>query len=66
MTSGSYAGTTYTTKILSIIRTAVINHLDVEKYLAYVLEQIDHVAVEDLLPYSEKLPVRLKMIRKSA
>ncbi|MCF7932927.1 MAG: transposase [Acholeplasmataceae bacterium] len=66
MTSGSYAGAIYTTKIFSIIRTAVINHLDVEKYLTYVLEQIDHVAVEDLLPYSEKLPARLRMTRKSA
>jgi transposase len=66
MTSGSYAGAIYTTKIFSIIRTAVINHLDVEKYLAYVLEHIDHVAVCDLLPYSENLPKHLRMKIKSA
>jgi transposase len=66
MTSGSYAGAIYTTKIFSIIRTAVINHLDVEKVLAYVLEHIDHVAVRDLLPYAEKLPKHLRMKVKSA
>jgi hypothetical protein len=66
MTSGSYAGAIYTTKLFSIIRTAVINHLDVEKYLAYVLEQIGHVAVRDLLPYSGNLPKHLRMKDKSA
>jgi hypothetical protein len=44
----------------------VINFLDVEKYLAYVLENIDQLAVEDLLPYSGKLPKYLKIMQKSA
>ena len=61
MTSGSYAGATYTTQLFSIIRTAMINFLDVEKYFAYALENINHCPVEDLLPYSDKLPKFLKL-----
>lgn len=61
MTSGSYAGAIYTTQLFSIIRTAVINFLDVEKYFAYALENINHFPVEDLLPYSEKLPKYLRL-----
>lgn len=61
MTSGSYAGAIYTTQLFSIIRTAAINFLDVEKYLAYALENLNQFAVEDLLPYSEKLPKYLRL-----
>ncbi len=56
MTSGSYAGAIYTTKLFSIIRTALINNLYIENYLTYVLENIDKLPINELLPYSDKLP----------
>jgi len=61
MTSGSYAGARYTTKLFSIIRTALINHLDPEKYLTYVLNNINSLNIEDLTPYSDNLPKYLKI-----
>ncbi len=61
MTSGSYAGARYTTKLFSIIRTALINHLDPEKYLTYVLENINNKDINDLTPYSNKIPINLKI-----
>jgi len=56
MTAGSYAGARYTTTIFSIIRTALINHLDIQKYLIYLLDHLGKLDIGDLLPYSEKLP----------
>jgi transposase len=61
MTSGSYAGAIYTTKLYSIIRTAVINHLDVEKYLTYVLNHIGKVNINELVPYANNLPNNLRI-----
>lgn len=62
MTSGSYAGARYTTVLFSLIRTALINNLDPENYLCYVLTNIDKVKVDELTPYSNKLPNDLKVI----
>lgn len=61
MTSGSYAGARHTTIIFSVIRTAIINHLDVQKYLMYVLENINKIDMKDLTPYSNTLPESLKI-----
>jgi len=61
MASGSYAGARYTTKIFSIIRSALINHLDPEKYIAYVLENIKNKSIKELTPYFDKLPKYLKI-----
>jgi len=56
MTAGSYAGARYTTTIFSIIRTALINRLDIQKYLIYLLDNLGKVDLVDLLPYSDTLP----------
>ena len=61
MTAGSYAGAKYTTIIFSIIRTALINHLNIEKYLIYLLENLDKQPLDELLPYAPKLPNKLKV-----
>ena len=53
-TSGSYDGARYTTILFSIIRTAIINCLDVQKYLCWLLSNINTLPIDDLLPYSEK------------
>ena len=53
-TSGSYDGAKYTTLLFSIIRTALINCLDVEKYLNYVLENIKTLPITSLTPYSKE------------
>ena len=59
-TSGSYAGTSITTKLFSIIQTAVINNINVEKYLNYVFENISKEPIENLLPYSKNIKDKLK------
>ncbi len=61
MTAGSYAGARYTTIIFSIIRTALINHLDIQKYLIYLLNNLDKIPLEELLPYAPNLPIELKV-----
>lgn len=61
MTAGSYAGARYTTIIFSLVRTALINQLDIQKYIIYVLNNLEKVPVEDLVPYSTKLPSSLKI-----
>ena len=58
--SGSYTGAVITTKLFSIIQTAVINNINVEKYLNYVFENINKEPIENLLPYSENI---LEIIR---
>ena len=62
MTSGSYDGARYTTVLFSMIRTAVINNINVSKYLEYVLDNIKDKPINELLPYSDKLPESLKNI----
>lgn len=59
-TSGSYAGASITTKLFSIIQTAVINNINVEKYLNYVFENINKEPIENLLPYSKNIKDKLK------
>lgn len=52
---GSNKGGTITTNIFSIIRTAIINGLDVIKYLTYVIQNLNENNINDLLPYSNKM-----------
>lgn len=54
-TSGSYAGARYTGKIFSIIQTCLINNINVEKYLEYVLKNVNKIKIDDLLPYSKEI-----------
>lgn len=59
-TSGSYAGANITSKLFSIIQTAVINNVNVEKYLNYVFDNMRKEPVEDLLPYSKNIIEKMK------
>ena len=59
-TSGSYAGAAITTKLFSIIQTAVINNINVERYLNYVFENINKEPIENLLPYSKNIIEKLR------
>ena len=54
-TSGSEAGAEYTTKIFSIVQTCNMCNINVEHYLNYVLDNIDTIEVEKLLPYSKEI-----------
>lgn len=54
-TSGSYAGARYTAKLFSIVQTCLINNINVEKYLQYVLNNINKMNIEDLVPYSKHI-----------
>ena len=59
-TSGSYAGAAITTKLFSIIQTAVINNINVEQYLNYVFQNINKEPIENLLPYSDNIRSKIK------
>ena len=52
-------GASISGRIFTIAQTAKANALVVDKYLEYALENINKVPVEDLLPWSEKLPNEL-------
>lgn len=48
---------------MTVIRTARLNQVDFEKYIAYVLTQLGKTSQEDidsLLPWSETLPKEVK------
>ena len=59
--SKSVNGAEASGRLFSILQTAKANGLVPEMYLAYCLENMNKVAVEDLLPWSEKLPDSLKV-----
>ena len=54
-TSISYAGAKYISKLFSIIQTCKLNNINAEKYLNYVLANIDKIDVQNLLPYSKNI-----------
>ena len=54
-------GASISGRIFTIVQTAKANALVVDKYLEYALENINKVPVEDLLPWSEKLPKKLSI-----
>ena len=47
--------------LFSIIQTAKANGLCTERYLEYVLNNINKIEIDDILPWSEKLPKNLKL-----
>ena len=47
--------------LFSIIQTAKANGLCIERYLEYVLSNIKKLKIDDILPWSEKLPKELKL-----
>ncbi len=59
-TSSSYAGAKYISKLFSIIQTCKLNNINAEKYLNYVLANIDKIDVQNLLPYSKNIKDKLK------
>lgn len=59
--SKSVNGAEASGRLFSILQTAKANGLVPEMYLAYCLENMNKVTVEDLLPWSEKLPDSLKV-----
>lgn len=60
----SFDGAKTTAKLFSIIQTARANGLKTELYLEYVLSNINKVSIDDLLPWSNKLPDHLKITKK--
>lgn len=48
-------------QLFSIVQTAKVNWLRVEQYLKYVIEMIEKLSIENLLPWSDKLPNELKI-----
>ena len=49
-------GASISGRLFTIIQTAKANSLVVDKYLEYVIDNISKVPIDDLLPWSEKLP----------
>lgn len=62
-TAGSYAGAKYTTILFSIIQSARINGLNVEKYITYLLQNINKKKLEELTPYSEDINNGFRIIK---
>jgi len=54
-------GASISGRIFTLVQTAKANALVVEKYIEYALENINKVPVENLLPWSEKLPQELSI-----
>ena len=54
-------GAQKTAKIFSIVQTARANGLKVEEYLKYLIENIDKVELEKLLPWHKDLPDELRI-----
>lgn len=54
-------GAITTGKLFSLIQTAKANHLKSELYLTYVITNINKKDIEDLLPWSDKLPKELSI-----
>ena len=54
-------GAEKTAKIFSIVQTARANGLKVEEYLKYLIENIDKVELEKLLPWHKDLPDKLRI-----
>ena len=52
-------GATTTGKLFSIVQTARANGLKSEEYLTYVISNINKKDINDLLPWSNKLPKEL-------
>lgn len=47
--------------LFSIIQTAKANGLCIERYLEYILSNINKLEIDDILPWSKKLPRELKL-----
>ena len=54
-------GASISGRIFTIVQTAKANALVVDKYLEHALENINKVPIDDLLPWSEKLPKELSI-----
>ena len=60
----AYDGADVTAKLFSIVQTARANGLKSEQYISYCLENIRKLPVEDLLPWSEKIPEEIKISKR--
>lgn len=54
-------GASISGRLFTIIQTAKANALVVDKYLEYVIDNISKIPIDDLLPWSEKLPSYLSI-----
>ena len=54
-------GAEKTAEIFSIVQTARANGVKVEEYLKYIIENIDKVPLENLLPWHKDLPDKLRI-----
>ena len=57
-------GATTTGKLFSLVQTARANGLKSEQYIAYVISNINKKDINDLLPWSDKLPKELLISSK--
>lgn len=58
-------GADVTARLFSIVQTARVNGLKSEQYLSYCLENIRNVPIDDLLPWSDKLPQNIRITRQN-
>lgn len=64
------SGAESSANIYSVMRTAVLNDLDPEKYMSYLIEKLPYTDVDDnkelekIMPWSDSLPEELKSRKK--
>lgn len=59
--SKSVSGATASARLFSILQTAKSNALIPEKYFAFVIDNANKMKLEDLLPWSDKIPDYIKL-----
>lgn len=57
----SEKGASISGRLFTIVQTAKANGLIVNKYLEYIIDNINKVPLEDLLPWSDNLPKELSI-----
>lgn len=51
-----------TSELYSIVQSAINNGINVEKYIKYVLENIDKVIIETLLPWNDEIQKKFGIV----
>ena len=54
-------GSEISARLFTIIQTARANGIKVEEYLTYLFENVEKININNLHPWSEKIPENLKV-----
>lgn len=57
-------GAETTSELYSIVQSAINNGINVEKYIKYVLENIDKVSIEKLVPWNDEIQKKFGIVTR--